>query len=205
MPLQPGDLIRKNYAGIDYAIHVVDSRCFRMNGETFTGLSAVAQRICGDNHDDARRACAAIHRFFGLERDWCGVRQQRPRDQAAQPQTAINQHLTDELAAAQRTITNLRNQLSSATNALQLARRQQVGASLVTTLQQQVRDLTTERDEARAERDAIAEHLRSILGVLGKLRADKSADEFLADLLSSAKDRPTTVRFTAEGGIIPEN
>lgn len=192
--LNPGDTIRKSFNGNDYVI-TVTPRGYEMQGVNYSSLTAVARAMGHVGH-------LSVSPFFGLQPE------RRPRDQQqAQPQppSPTNQHLADELVVAQRTITDLRNRLDRATNALQLARRQQVGASLVSTLQQQVRDLTNERDEARAERDAIAEHLRAILGVLGKLRADKSADDFLADLLASAKDRPTAVQFDAEGGIISGN
>ena len=91
--LQIGGEIRKLYNGTEYVIRYTGPRNFQMNGESFTGLTAVAQRICGDNHEDARRASAATWRFFDLDQHWNGPRQVRaPRADGTVDQPLVTEY-----------------------------------------------------------------------------------------------------------------
>lgn len=184
--LQVGTDIRKTYNGLTYVIRYVAERRFEMDGETYSGLTAVAQRICGDDHDEARRAAAATWRFFGLDKDWAGERVRRPQAAASSSQ------LQTELDNARECVARLTRQRDEARQSADRLRRE------LDTAKAALRDAETPRRQAEKERDEMVNAIKALLSVIGRRQLNEDADRLLASLIENTNRN--AVKFNAEGG-----
>lgn len=203
-----GTVIRKYHRDREWIVTSLGDGRYELDGVAYASLTAVARFVQADN-----RRTAGARKFFGLPAYDGPAPARRPTDDEEGGEVASRETFADEvalsalraeLARAVQERDSFAVQVSQHANRVRALEQQLSTASRqianAATAQRRITDLTAERDEARQERDAIANHLRGLLGTLNQLKSGQYADEFLADLLANASNRTTDVRFTAEGG-----
>jgi len=211
--------LRGVYSGREWVV-TQDAAGFWYNGTCYRTMTAVVRAIMGSDwtRDVIARQFLGMPAYDGPRRprgprtqdETESVQQQDERPRFSQPGDAQDEHELRELRRQVSELSAQRNSLLQQRDAQactiddlrrQLTRASREQADTVS-MRRHVEHLTARLEEATQQRDAIAKHVRGVLAVLGQLKADQDADDFLGDLLAQAKAAPASVRFTAEGGVI---